>query len=511
MNTHSRYLLFLCLLPLLIIGCSNDEISAHSPKNIALFDTADLQFFSAKTYNTLTPWFNPFTEIEVKLLLVSPSGRRLTVPGFFDGDGAGGVRGRTFTVRVSPDEAGIWRWQVHSNLPEFKNTKGQFSVSDSPHEQFPHGPLSILKTDPTRFAFSDQSPHFLVGKFLDMDQPLPLRYSHTFFSEQWNDKQREAFLKHQLALGINKINIYLANKGDYQGIATTPWLGNASHNIKSRFDLHWWHQYEKWLKRFREEGIIVHLWFFADDSGFNLLTVTEREQLITYGMARLSGYVNTLFTLALEWQEDFSEIEIRKAGLLAQNHNPWNRLISVHSLSVTDNLEESTIFFGEDWLDFIEIQTGFINHHKINEFGRLYRRLENKPVILEEFSFGENNDEQRINTWSALLTAPAGIGTGSGLKAISKFLEIIEITAYTPATGLVTTDNAYSAISHDGQVIIYIFQNGPVLFSPGKINASKAQWFDPRIGKLVNSIFKFNADEPLVPPTNQDWILLITP
>ena len=72
------------------------------------------------------------------------------------------------------------------------------------------------------------------------------------------------------------------------------------------------------------------------------------------------------------------------------------------------------------------------HHPEINELGRLYREQENKPVILEEFSFGENNDEQRINTWAALLTAPAGIGTGSGLKAISKFLKTVEITKFDP-------------------------------------------------------------------------------
>ena len=511
MHSHRNWLLLTFIILFLVAGCGNDDEIAHTPNTIAQFDTADLSFLSDKTYSSLTPWFNPFTQISLTLELISPSGHKLLIPGFFDGDGAGGLQGRIFKVRVCPDEHGLWRWQLHSNLPELNNAEGSFTVTNTIKGLFSQGPISILKTDKKRFAFANQAPHFLIGKFLDIDQPLFLRYSHTFLSEEWTNSQREKILKHQLDLGINKINIYLANKGDYQGIATTPWLGNSSYNIKSRFDLHWWHQYENWVKRLRDEGVIAHLWFFADDSDFGQLSNSEREQLVSYGMARLSGYANTLFTLALEWQESFSESEIRTTGILAQKNNPWNRLISVHGLSVTDNLDDSTIFFDEDWLDFIEIQTGFINHHKINKLSRLYREQESKPVILEEFSFGENNDEQRINTWAALLTVPGGIGTGSGLKAISTFLDSINITKFDPMPGLITTNNAYAAASQDGHIVVYIYKSGPVLFKSGKITAAKGQWFDPRIGKFNSSTFEFITDKPLSPPTDQDWVLLITP
>lgn len=493
-----------------MIACSNDE-TTHTPDTIAQYDTVDLSFQSHKTYSALTPWFNPFTQIEINLELTSPSGHKLSAPGFFDGNGTGGQQGRTFKVRVCPDEVGLWHWQLHSNLPELDQKKGTFNVTNTIKGLFSQGPISILETDPKRFAFKNQMPHFLIGKFLDIDQPLHLRFSHTFLSEAWSDIQREELLKHQLTLGINKINIYLTNKGDYKGITTTPWLGTSSYNIKSRFDLHWWHQYEKWIKRLRDEEIVAHLWFFADDSGFGQLSDSERELLVSYGMARMSGYVNTIFTLALEWQESFTESDIRKTGFLAQNNNPWKRLISVHGLSVTNNLNESTIFFDEDWLDFIEIQTGFVEHHKINQLGKLYRKQENKPVILEEFSLGENNDEQRINTWSALLTTPGGIGTGSGLKAITTFLASIDITKFEPVTDLIITDNAYAAASNEDHIIIYIYQNGPVLFAPGRTNATRGQWFDPREGQYKGSIFELNTDKPLQPPTDQDWVLLIRP
>ena len=105
-------------------GCNDDNKLIEIPDTIAQYDTADLSFFSHKTYNALTPWFNPFTQINIKLDLTSPSGHKFSVPGFYDGDGAGGLQGRTFKVRVCPDETGKWHWQLNSNLPKFDHLEG---------------------------------------------------------------------------------------------------------------------------------------------------------------------------------------------------------------------------------------------------------------------------------------------------------------------------------------------------------------------------------------------------
>jgi hypothetical protein len=508
MRPEIKNIVLILLLQLVVVGCTGKMVLP--PDEAVKYDTVDFSFLSHKFYSAITPWFNPFTEISFSFELTSPSGRMYSVPGFYDGNGKGGLHGRVFKVRICPDEVGEWRWLSHSNLTELDQLNGELSVTGAIDGSFSQGSITVLKKDPEKFAFSNQKPHFLVGKFLDIDQPLFLKYSHTFFSEQWTDIQREQFLNHQIALGVNKINLYLANKGDYKSIATTPWLGSSSHNIKSRFDLHKWHQFDEWIKRFRDKNIAAHLWLFADDSGFNQLSSKERNQLVSYAMARLSGHVNTLFTLALEWQEGFSERDIRQAGVLAQSSNPWDRLISVHGVSVNGN-KEDRIFFNEDWLDFIEIQTGFVDHHRINELGNIYRGQENKPVILEEFSFGEDNTEQRINTWAAIMTAPAGIGTGAGIKSITAFLEYIDINEFDPAPGLVTTNNAYAITSRDGRAVVYIYNSDPVIFSQGKLDSAKGRWFDPRRGEFNGAEFDLATDRPLIVPTQEDWVLLVIP
>jgi hypothetical protein len=55
---------------------------------------------------------NPFLDYRLQVLFRGPSGRQYNVPGFFDGDGAGGTRGNVWRARFSPDEPGQWQYTV---------------------------------------------------------------------------------------------------------------------------------------------------------------------------------------------------------------------------------------------------------------------------------------------------------------------------------------------------------------------------------------------------------------
>jgi hypothetical protein len=55
---------------------------------------------------------NPFDSYLLKIELMSPSGRKIIIDGFFDGDGKGGQHGKVWKARVCPDEAGLWSWKT---------------------------------------------------------------------------------------------------------------------------------------------------------------------------------------------------------------------------------------------------------------------------------------------------------------------------------------------------------------------------------------------------------------
>jgi len=55
---------------------------------------------------------NPFFDIRMQVIFKEPSGRRVVVPGFFDGDGSGGPKGQVWRARLSPSAPGNWRYEA---------------------------------------------------------------------------------------------------------------------------------------------------------------------------------------------------------------------------------------------------------------------------------------------------------------------------------------------------------------------------------------------------------------
>ncbi|MEM9184905.1 MAG: DUF5060 domain-containing protein [Planctomycetota bacterium] len=53
---------------------------------------------------------NPFLDFRLQVAFTSPSGVVYDVPGFFDGDGAGGGTGSVWRTRFTPDEVGEWSY-----------------------------------------------------------------------------------------------------------------------------------------------------------------------------------------------------------------------------------------------------------------------------------------------------------------------------------------------------------------------------------------------------------------
>lgn len=59
------------------------------------------------------PWRpNPFLDYRLQLTLIGPSNQVYVVPGFFDGDGNGGMSGNVWRAIFAPDEAGQWRYEA---------------------------------------------------------------------------------------------------------------------------------------------------------------------------------------------------------------------------------------------------------------------------------------------------------------------------------------------------------------------------------------------------------------
>lgn len=473
---------------------------------VLLFDTSDVVLRSNQTFDARSGT-NPFTSVTLTAQVTAPSGRVHTVHGFFDGDGAGGPVGNVFRIRLTPDEHGTWTWTTTSNRTDLHGKSGSFLCSGTLPGRFADGPIVVDPDRPRVFKHRDGRPVYLVGKFLDADAPDAIQFSHTLFSEEMSDDDREAMFARHQAMGMNKMNVYVANKGDYQHVSTTPWKGTATNNDKTRFDLGRWHLYESWVRRLRDAGMAAQLWFFADDSQFGDLPDADRQRLIQYGMARLSGYVNTLFILALEWQEGWTTAEVASHAELLHDHNPWDRLVSVHGTT------GSFKFPGEPWADYMDIQAGNNSWHgQVHDMGLLHRTLADKPLIQEEHGMGHEDTAHRQKAWAAFTAGAASIGTGAFLKPLARFASTVRFERLEPSLLRVISGNAYAAEDPGRFHVVYFYDGGPAILDLLGIGGPlKTEWFDPRNGTFSpGPVLAGNGLRTVTPPDADDWVLTLS-
>lgn len=472
---------------------------------VPLYGTEEIVLRSSVSYDGIAGTPNPF-DLGLTARVTAPSGRRFTVDGFFDGDGEGGSSGRVFKVRISAEEPGVWRWETASDVPGLNGLSGRFTVEGRLGGVFGQGPVGVSPGRPLAFARREGRPVFLVGKFLDQAAPSPLKYSHTMFSEELGENDREALLARHVDLGLNKINVYLANRGDYGGVSTTPWVGTAEANDKRRLDLSRFRMYERWVVRMRDAGMVAHLWFFADDSGFGDLPDGDRKPLIRYAMARLSGYSNTMFTLALEWQEGWSPAEVESHARFLQEKNPWGRLASVHGTT------GPFAFPNAPWADFLDVQAGNdARPEGVYALGLAQRGLAAKPLLQEEHGLGDEDAANRRRAWAAFLSGAAGVGTGAFLEHLARFAETVRFERLEPASRLVLAGEAWALAEKQRTFVFYLPEGGTVRVNlrgaPGPL---KVRWYDPRTGAF--------REAPPIPggkvraftaPSDDDWALYI--
>jgi hypothetical protein len=381
---------------------------------------------------------NPFDVYLLKIELESPDGRKIILDGFFDGNGAGAQDGRVWKVRICPNEVGVWNWRT---IPGDQRDLGLLGFTGSFECVESYDPGGIIQ-DGKFFRFQENGYLFLQGNFLDFVDGLPS--THVFMSEMITDTVRSKIITRQHNYhNANKINVYFANKGDYGGISTTPWVKTEFGYDLSRMDIAAWVRFDQYIIDIKNAGMLAELYFFSDDSGFRKFSQADKNRLFRYGMARSSAFNHTLFVIALEWQEEWSLYSLRTSGRFIQNHNPWHRLLSAHSLPAMASDSIMSFFYilykkifsdirysREPWISFIVSQAGNDAIPKqVNSLAVHIRSDETIPHISEEFGVLKKDGDLRLmrNMWANFCGGSAGGGTGDYIDNFMRFLKISSI------------------------------------------------------------------------------------
>lgn len=458
------------------------------------------------TFKTSVSPANPFDTYLLKLEVTDPAGRKFKIDGFFDGDGNGGQNGNIWKARLSPYSTGVWSWRtIPGDTPDeaLAGLTGQFTCVES-------GDLGGIIADGHYFRFQEGDHIFLLGNFLDNT----VRFTHVYMSEMISNAERDAVIvRNRDFHAANKINVYFANLGDYRGLSVTPWVGTKTSNDKTKMNLARWKLYDQYIRRFKDAGMIAEMWFFADDSNFGGLSDTEKNRLYRYAMARTSSFSHTMYVIALEWEEGWSRASVRRSGGFIQAHNPWRRLLSVHSIGTF------WAFSGESWASFVASQSGNdANPYRVNPAAIALRMKEKIPHIGEEFGhlMSDNDDRLRANLWANFLGGAAGGGTGSDLKALQRFISQTRVPfqRMTPANHLAKgggyTRFVLSELDH--HYVVYSLGVAVQLKITGA--GLTGRWFNPRDPNAVlGEAFRVSpGPQSFTPPhsDDRDWVLWIS-
>lgn len=479
------------------------DCSTLSPTPI--YQTVELSF----TANSVPT--DPFGTYLLKLEITTPNNQTFVIDGFYDGDGNGGQTGNVWKARLAPNQPGCWRWRtvagdngvVDSGLA---NQSGMLNVVASPNGTT----RGSVVADGRFFRYQNGERVYLVGNFLDFSNGLPS--THVYPSHLVSNQQRNEVFRRQLNFhNVNKVNLYIANRGDYSNLSVIPWV-DANPNANTPMSIAHWRLFDSYVERFQTSGVLSELWFFADDSGFGAMDDATRLRLIRYAMARTSAY-HTLYVLALEWQEGFSPDAVRAMGQYAQTVNPWQRLLSVHSLN-----NSNWDFAGEAWATFIATQRGNdASPEQVNAYAR-QMATHPQPHIDEEFGILDGDSDARLrgNLWANFLGGAAGSGTGSDLAAFRRFLDASQIPYWQmqPANDLVENGGSSRFTLADPRRHYAVYSQSGAFHLSVQGNGLTGYWFNPRNPRAsLSPGFAVSPGDVLFTPpgsVNQDWVLWVT-
>ncbi len=479
--------------------------------------------FGVKTEKTFD---NPFTDVTLEVVYISPSGKKTTAQGFYSG-------GNTWKGRFMPDEVGTWRYEALASDESF-GTKGQFECVDS---DLP-GMISTCEDNPVWFGYKGGEATLLrsfhVGDCFFADT------TNVLTGQVWGAPQRERFLDWVVANDYNTLSIashYLNRVDSGRGIGwNTPDLWNEEKGMPNPAE---YDRMEEILDDLAERKIIVYP--FAGFLGRKSDYPADPEQqdlYLRYTIARLGPYWNLLFNVGgpeplLRGKSYMTKAEVNDAARRIKEMDPYGHAISIHNQTNTED------FLEQEWLDYGTLQgPKTTNRRKLYE-GTMKRRNPGRALYSQETLWPGNmyhKDEYtpldiRKNAY-VLLMACANINfadmdgnSSSGFSGhpdfdllhqewhdiIGQVWDNFESTQYyrtKPAPELV--DNGYCLAYQGKYYLVYMEEPGAVnlKLSPGKY---QYYWRNAQVWEQKSEVVETSGNELMVstPEGGDDWMLIV--
>jgi len=524
------------------------------PVLCAAVDVPQWHRFEA-TFESPASYQNPMRDVELHVEFTSPSGKKTTVPGFWDG-------AATWKVRFSPDETGQWRYLTTSSPAGagLHNRRGEFICTpyqgDNP--LYVNGPVGISENR-HHFVHANGTPFFWLGETA-WNGALLARPG------DWN-----SFLRERREKGFTVMQFVLMQWRSAAGNADgrVGFTGQEDIIVDPVF----WQRMDDYVDAVNEHGMVASpVMFWSNPSKTSsylnpgvFLPAKDLIQLGKYIIARYGAH-QVMWTLSGDavYEGEVTEKWKRVGRTLFGAGAPGQRRpVTMHPTHWCAGQ-----FRDEPWLDFNSYQSGHRGEDERLRFlaggpvGEEWKIEPVHPQLNMEPNYEDHIDQspgatslltdyhvRRAAYWSLLVTPPAGVsygangiwpwlptpaeamthpGTGAGLpwyeamhlpgsiqmKYMKELMTGLEWWNLRPAPGDVVDQpgDADPALyitvagATDGSVSLAYIPVGDV-FRLRAGSGGKYRWFDPRRGKWSEPASFQRGTTAFTPPDDRDWVL----
>lgn len=225
---------------------------------------------------------SPFADVLVEADFTSPSGKVLTIPGFYDGKG-------TWRVRFNPGEVGGWKIRIRSR-PQDDELSGSGSFDVTPRKT--RGFLKATPGEAWGFSFESGEPAFLMGDTV-----------YDAFGMDYCGGDIEGFLKRRVKQGFNMIRARLpmsqfhppAADWDWHTRDMWAWGGSRSMPRFDLFNLDYFQSVDRTIRKIDKLGLGIEMimegWGFEFPFNHRAWFTAEWEEIwLRYLIARYDAF-----------------------------------------------------------------------------------------------------------------------------------------------------------------------------------------------------------------------------
>lgn len=467
---------------------------------------------------------NPFGLL-VDVAFTSPSGRQATVPGFYDGDGKGGLDGNAWKVRFSADEVGDWTFVSRSAHKPLDGCAGTFTVTPVPEDARgfrkwgrleavgrPENGIRYLKfrDGPYWLKAGCDDPENFLGRCRNYDTP----------------EKRKAAVDYLASKSINSLYLMTHNIGG-DGNDVWPWLGKTAAEAKThagadaRFDIAKLEEWRDLFEHMQARGVVPYL-VLEDDSAW---AKYDHARYYREMIARFGYLPALLFNFNEEHNENYRLPAALAFMKRLQTIDPYGHPRGIHNVNSPTNE-----YIDAPQVDFTAIQTKGgdpLAHNKLAIEWIRRCKARRRRVLMVGFDEGRPEQNRRAwwaaylggGVWEAHVRPPydrpmsTWDAVWTQLGGTRAFMETLPFWEMEPSNALVEARKAFCLAKPGQTYALYLPEGGEVAIELPSGAEYDVAWWNPangRTGRFQGEACVTGGPQRFAAPGKGDWALRVT-